>query len=97
MGMAADRYWSEVSQHGASPDGDMALLNKLATLIGHQTPLPAITDELVSRAVARRSQQFRMDKPHLGVVSAGTVTRTVTELLRRVVTRARRAWRVTLP
>lgn len=40
---AADRYRSEVCQHGASPDADMALLDRLSSLVGHQTPSPPST------------------------------------------------------
>ncbi|WP_058620486.1 site-specific integrase, partial [Methylobacterium indicum] len=94
---AAARYWEEVCQHGASPDADLALLERLCTLIGDATTLPAITDEVVSKAVSERRKQYRMDNPDLGPVSPGTVNRTVTELLRRVLTRARKVWRIALP
>lgn len=97
LDVAAQRYWLEVSQHGASPDADLASLARLAELIGPNVDLAAITDGVVSRAVAARRQQFRMDNPKLGTVSAGTVNRSVTELLRRVLTRARKVWRVPLP
>jgi integrase len=97
VGSAVDRYWEEVCQYGASPDADLKLLDRLATLLGHGTLLAAVSDDVVSRAVAERRKQYRMDNPALGPVSAATVNRTVTELLRRVFTRARKVWRIQLP
>mgnify|MGYP001078289247 CR=1 FL=1 len=38
-----------------------------------------------------------MGRPKLGLVSVGTVNRTVTQLLRRILTRARKVWKRALP
>lgn len=94
--MAAGRYWTEVGQYSAERDLDTNIA-RLVEWIGTDTPLSAVDDELLSRLVARRRGEPRMGKPALGLVSAGTVNRTVTELLRRILTRARTVWKIPLP
>jgi integrase len=47
--------------------------------------------------VARRRGESRRANPKFGLVSAATVNRTLTQLLRRILTRARKKWRIPLP
>lgn len=93
---AAERYWIEVGQHSRERDlqGDIA---RLIDGIGQHTTLADITDDTLARLVARRRGSFRMGNPKLGPISVATVNRTTTELLRRILTRARKVWRLTLP
>lgn len=96
MDVAADRYWLEVGQHSK----ERALLDDIQRLvdwIGPATPLSAIDDDVLARLVARRRGEPRMGRPALGLVSSATVNRTVTELLRRILTRARKTWKRPLP
>lgn len=94
--IAAGRYWDEVGRHSAERQLETSIA-RLVDWIGAETPLAEIDDEMVARLVARRRGEPRQGKPALGLVSAGTVNRTVTELLRRILTRARTAWKIALP
>lgn len=96
MDVAADRYWLEVGQYSK----ERSLLDDIQRLvdwIGPRTGLSTIDDDVLARLVARRRGEPRMGRPALGLVSAATVNRTVTELLRRILTRARKAWKRPLP
>lgn len=94
---AAGRYWDEVGQHTDSADETERNLERLVTWIGPDTPIAEITDDAVSRLVARRRGEYRWGKKRLGLVSPGQVNRSVTQLLRRVFTRARKVWKQALP
>ncbi len=80
---------------------------RLVEWIGPATLLTDITDDLVARLVARRRGEEKVNAARkkrpgkalapLGRVSNGQVNRSVTELLRRVLTRARKVWKIALP
>lgn len=95
--VACDRWWDEVGSRGNDPDLRRAL-NWLAEQIGPKVALHDITDDTVSRAVeARRAQVMRSGLDAKGVqlyrpVSPRTVNKTVTDLLSRVMNRARENW-----
>lgn len=93
---AVDRYWLEVGQHSKETDLQQNLA-RLVAWIGKDTALSAIDDNMLAGLVARRRAQFRLDDPKYGAISPSTVNRTITELLRRVLTRARKLWRIGLP
>ena len=94
--MAADRYWMEVGQHSKETDleGNIA---RLVEWIGANTPLAEIHDDLLAHLIARRRGEPRRADPKFGLVSPATANRTVTQLLRRILTRARKKWRIPLP
>ena len=94
--IAADRYWLEVGQHSKEIDLQENIA-RLVEWIGANTALAEIHDDMLARLVARRRGELRWGNPKLGFVSAATVNRTVTQLLRRVLTRARKKWRISLP
>jgi integrase len=104
---AAARWWDEVGQHSSEHDlgpfsRDPALshlpINGLVENLGRGTMLHAIKNDHVARLVALR----RKDLVHEGTdengkaiyrrVSARTVNRTVTKLLRRVMRKAVKSW-----
>jgi integrase len=93
---ASARYWLEKGQHSKERDLTEAI-QRLVDWIGPATPLSDIDDNLLAQIVARRRGEPRMGRPKLGLVSAATVNRTVTELLRRILTRARTVWKIPLP
>lgn len=96
LDMAADRYWIEIGQY--SKERDLAeALQRLIDWIGPSTSIGDIDDDMLARLVARRRGEARMGRPKLGLVSVGTVNRTVTQLLRRILTRARKVWKRALP
>lgn len=94
--IAADRYWMEVGQHSKETDLEVNIA-RLVEWIGANTPLAEIHDDLLAHLVARRRGEPRRANPKFGLVSAATVNRTVTQLLRRILTRARKKWRIPLP
>jgi integrase len=87
-GAAASRYWEEIGQHTRSADRTLVALEWLTRHLGEATPLAAVTSDKIARLVAKR----RAD----GIAPA-TVNRSMTEPLRRVLTRARLVWGVALP
>ena len=102
---AAGRYWAEVGAHTTTARETERNLERLVEWIGASTPLTEITDDVVAQLVARRrgdtrvnaARKKRRGRAPLGRVSNGQVNRSVTELLRRVMTRARKVWKVALP
>ena len=93
--IAADRYWMEAGQHSKETDLEPNIA-RLVEWIGADTPLAEIHDDMLARLVARRRREPRREAPKFGLVSAATVNRTVTQLLRRILTRARKKWRIPL-
>ena len=85
-GEAAARFWNEVGQHNATADDTRRNLVWLGEAIGEHTPLLNITGDLVAKIVAKR----RGEKSKNGgkLVTNATVNRTVTEPLRRLLSRA---------
>jgi integrase len=94
---AIDRYWSEIGQHAKAAEEDETHFNRLLDRIGEDTPITRIDDRLMSEIVGEWRQKYRHDNPALGRLSNAYVNRTVTELLRRVLIRARKTWKVPLP
>jgi integrase len=90
-GDAAARFWNEVGQHNATADDTRRNLVWLGEAIGEHTPLVDITGDLVAKIVAKR----RGEKSKNGgkLVTNATVNRTVTEPLKRLLSRAT-AWGV---
>lgn len=78
-------YYAEVGQHHANSGTTLVNLGWVETQLGRNRLLSAITDADIAKAVASR----RGD----GLAPA-SVNRTVTEVIRKVMTRARRTWGV---
>ncbi|MBK3400393.1 site-specific integrase [Methylobacterium ajmalii] len=94
---AADRYYAEVASHGFDPKTAGEVLGRMTRLVGKDLPLTAVTDEVVARAVAARRAEHRYGDPSKGLVLPSTVNRTLTQPLQRVLTRAKKVWRIPLP
>ncbi|WP_200940956.1 tyrosine-type recombinase/integrase [Methylobacterium sp. Leaf113] len=97
MDAAADRYWTETAQHTASPEKLGPEMKRLVLMVGPRRLIADISDEVVAGLVAKRRQEFVKGDPKRGLVSPAQVNRTVTQLLRRILTRAKLVWKVTLP
>lgn len=93
---AASRYWHEVGQHHRNSTLTLWSMDWLTGAIGKGTRLSAIDDSHVALLVAKRradlvpGRKTAPPKP----VSPATVNRTVTEPLRKIMTRARDIWGV---
>lgn len=95
--LASERYWEETGQHCASPLKAEAELDRLVEAVGETTLLTAITDDFVSKLVLKRRQDFVKGDPKRGRISPAQVNRSTTQLLRRLLTRARKVWKQALP
>jgi integrase len=96
----AGRYWAEVGKHHAGADNTWRDVSRLVDYFGPTQLLTEITDDDVSRLVAWRrghrvvrSKKRKLDQCPL--VSNATVNRSTIEPLKKLFTRAKRAWRVT--
>ncbi len=101
--IAAGRYFKEVGEHHANADTTFTDLNRLVTFFGKDTRLDAVDDSEIARIISWR----RAQSPHgrtedkdgnpLPRISAATVNRSVTVLLKALFTRAKRTWRYQFP
>ncbi len=100
---AAGRYWDEVARHKASSSEIESNLERLVAIVGRETLIIEIDDEKVARYVAARRAAKRWNRAHTKdgtanrFVSAATVNRQVTQLLRPILLRARDTWKIALP
>lgn len=78
-------YYAEVGQHHANSGTTLVNLGWVETQFGRNRMLSAITDADIAKAVAKRRGE--------GLAPA-SVNRTVTEVIRKVMTRARKTWGV---
>jgi integrase len=99
LATACARWWDEVGQHGKEVDLQKALA-WLCEQIGGKRGLHTIRGDDIARAVAARRRDLvragRDEKAHqlYRPISARTVNRTVTLLMKRVMFRARDTWSV---
>ena len=109
---ACDRWWSEHGRHLNDPDLE-ARLQWLWEKLGERTLISEITNDMVSRLVQLRREDRRKagraptakakgKRKPLGVqlyrpITARTVNKTTTSLLRRVLRRAKDNWNASLP
>lgn len=84
---AAAQYWNEVGTHHRNHVDTLRSLEWMQDHIGAGTMISTITDATVARAVAKRRGEG---------VSAATVNRSVNEVLRALLRRARRTWKQTV-
>lgn len=98
---AAWRYYREVAESQPSAEDTAKGIEHLCRLIGPETPLIAVDANLISDAVRRRAAEFcefapRKDgKPNIKrLVSGRTVNAQIIEVVRAILRRARRTWKV---
>lgn len=96
FGLAASRYWDEVGQFAKTQDDLWRALGWLQAEISGAKRLAKIDSTLVATLVTKRRQEttFRIEDGQRieRRVSAATVNRTVTEVLRAILTRAAKVW-----
>lgn len=95
----AGRYWKEIGQHHAGRDNTWRDLARLIDYFGPTRLLTEITDDDVARLVAwrrgHRVARGKNAKPGSGpLIANATVNRSTTEPLKKLFTRAKKAWRV---
>jgi integrase len=93
----ADRYWDEVGQHHAGANNTERDLGRLVDYFGKTKLLTELTDNDVAKLVAWR-RGHRVIRSASGkegpLISNATVNRSTTEVLKKLFTRAKTAWRV---
>ncbi|MBS7545063.1 tyrosine-type recombinase/integrase [Ancylobacter oerskovii] len=98
-GDAADRFWLEVGQFHAG-GGDRhtkRALDWVSERIGRSTLLVSINGSIVADLVARRRGERVETKKDAPLVKPATVNRSVTEIIRKVLYRARDVWEEPIP
>ena len=96
-----DRWWSEHGQYLNDPDLE-ARLQWIVGQLGPETPLHAITDDMVSEMVEARRRDVRLSGRDLNgkqlyrPITARTVNKTTVSLLSRVMHRARDNWNIVI-
>jgi hypothetical protein len=96
LDVAARRYWDEVGQFHKDAQKTFVDLRRVVEYIGPSKRLDDITDADVIAMVAwRRAQKSKGKKDTL--VAPATVNRSTTEVLKKLFTRAKMAWRYTVP
>jgi len=87
---AAGRYWHEAGQHHAGAENTERDLARLIAYFGAARPINTITGDDVAKLVAwRRGHRVAStDK----LIAPATVNRSTTEVLKKLFTRAKRAW-----
>jgi hypothetical protein len=91
---AFNRYWIEKGQHGKDAKNVEADLFRTGIFLGKETMLCTISDSEVAELVSWRQAQFRYFDPKHGLISFACVNRSATQLLKRVMLRARDVWNV---
>ncbi|MCY1741206.1 tyrosine-type recombinase/integrase [Ensifer sp. SL37] len=101
--VAAARYWNEVGERHANSETTWADLGRLIAYFGPSKLMADITDDDIAKLVQwRRSQQAwgrektKDDEP-MRLVSAATVNRSTTLVIKKIFTRAKRTWRYDFP
>jgi integrase len=89
---AAGRYWQEAGKDHRDSDATYRNLARLVEYFGKTRRLDAITDADVAALVAWRREQTLKGRKDGKPVSNSTVNRSTTEVLRKLFTRARKAW-----
>lgn len=88
MDIAAGRYWIEAGQHHVASKETHRAINWLVAEIGTTTRLASVSGRKLAEVIAKRRGE--------GVANA-TVNRSVIELLRKIMNRARDVWEEPVP
>lgn len=92
---ACMRYWEEVGRHHANRETTMEDILRVSRFLGDKKRLDEISDDDVAMAVTWRRGMTARGKA--STVSAATVNRSVIDVMQKVLTRARKVWRIPLP
>lgn len=95
------RYWTEVGQHHAGKDNTWRDIARLVKYFGKDKLLTEIGGDDVAKLVAWRRghrviRKKGADPSDCPLISNATVNRSTTEVLKKLFTRAKRAWKVRL-
>jgi integrase len=102
VSQACERYWGEVLIHAASADDQATNLELVCEFYGPETLLVSVDPDGVAKAAARRSRShLRRFNRRTGqtertniLPKPATVNRQVVEPMRRILRRAKKAWKL---
>lgn len=97
LNLAIARYWEEAGKHHAGATTTWVDLQRALTHFGGGKRLDEVTDSDLAAYVAKRRGERRKGDAKAGFVAPATVNRTTIDLLRKLMTRARKAWKIPLP
>jgi integrase len=106
LDVAAGRYWQEIGQHHAGSADTWRDLERLVAYFGPGKLLADITDDHVAklvmwrraqRVVQHRKKPAKEDASPAPLISPATVNRSTTGVLKKLFTRAKRAWGYSFP
>lgn len=97
-GQAVTRYWRERGHHLKNASTELEYLDWLTTEIGKNRPLVEVTDNIIAFLVAKKRQQrdsrYSKRKDEAPLIGPRAVNASVPEAVRKVLTRARKVWKV---
>lgn len=94
---AVNRYMKEEGEKKVAHAQYEAFFDWLVDRIGADTPLSAITNDVVARLMTERAGEYRYGNPESGFLNPTYVQRSVLIPLRTVLRRAKDLWEVSLP
>ncbi|MDX0759569.1 tyrosine-type recombinase/integrase [Sinorhizobium medicae] len=103
IAVATGRYWSEVGERHANSETTWTDINRLVDYFGPTKLLSDISDDDVAKLVQWRRAQHAWgreqtkDENPMRLVSAATVNRSTTLVLKKIFTRAKRTWKYEFP
>lgn len=103
LGIATARYWTEIGQHHANSETTWTDINRLVDYFGAAKLMSAIGDDDIAKLVQWRRAQTAWGKAEtkdgepMRLVSAATVNRSTTLVIKKIFTRAKRTWRYDFP
>lgn len=103
LNLAAERYWLDVGQHHKNSENTFTDIERLLALVGPETRMDEITDNVVSKVVAVRRSHTRhgkktgKDGKPVQSIAPATVNRSTTILLKSICLYARDIVGVAMP
>ncbi len=94
LGAACSRYYEEVGRFAETEDDIWGYMGNITALLGADTYVKSIDSAKIAEAISRRRAATTGGKKSKRLIANGTVNRTFTEPLRRVLKRAENVWQV---
>lgn len=103
MGLAVSKYWTEAGMHQVNAATTWTDLNRALAFFGADRRIDDIRDIDMSTMVAKRrgetikGRKKMADGSPAPLVKLSTVNRSTTDLMRKLLTHARKKWKIALP
>lgn len=103
MALAVSKYWDEAGQHQVNAATTWTDLNRALAFFGADRRIDDIRDADMSTMVAKRrgetikGRKKMADGQPAPLIKLSTVNRSTTDLMRKLLTHARKKWKIALP